>query len=76
MRAIGTLELVGVIGLWIAPLRALALVCLLPFAIGGLAAHIVLKHNFIKRDLPSVFMFILIIIALVLDPGFSIVFFY
>lgn len=74
MRIIGILEIFGVFGLWIASIRPLALICLLPFAVGGLAAHIVLKHNFRERNIPAVLMIILIIIALVLDPSFSIVF--
>jgi uncharacterized membrane protein len=69
---IGILEILGVIGIWIPTLRALALVCLLPFSIGGLAAHIVLRHNFKERNIPAILMIILIIVALILDPGFSI----
>jgi DoxX-like family len=72
MLTIGILEILGVIGIWITPLRPLALVCLLPFSIGGLAAHIVLKHKFKERNIPAVLMIILIIVALILDPGFSI----
>jgi DoxX-like family len=72
MLTIGILEIVGVIGIWITPFRPLALVCLLPFSIGGLAAHIVLKHNFKERNVPAVLMIVLIIVALILDPSFSI----
>jgi hypothetical protein len=72
MKLIGIVELLGVIGLWFSATRALALVSLLPFSIGGLAAHIVLKHNFKERDIPAVLMIIVIGIALYLDPSFSI----
>jgi DoxX-like family len=72
MLTIGILEILGVVGIWITPFRALALVSLLPFSVGGLAAHIVLKHNFRERNIPAVLMIILIIVALILDPSFSI----
>ncbi len=72
--AIGVLEIIGVIGIWLPATRPLALVCLLPFSIGGLAAHIALKHNFRERNIPAVLMIVLIVIALWLDPSFSIVF--
>ncbi len=75
MLAIGILELIGVVALWIPNLRALSLLCLLPLAIGGLAAHIVLKHNFKERNIPAVLMIILIIVALWLDPNYSINFY-
>lgn len=72
MLAIGITEILGVVALWIPSLRALSLLCLMPFAIGGLAGHIVLKHNFKERNIPAVLMIILIIVALLLDPSYSI----
>ncbi|WP_430908398.1 DoxX family protein [Maribacter sp. 2-571] len=74
MRMIGVLEITGVIGLWFSSIRPFALIGLLPFAVGGLAAHIVLKHNFMERNIPAVLMIILIIAALFLDSSFSITF--
>lgn len=74
MRTIGILEIIGVFGLWITNIRPFALICLLPFAVGGLASHIVLRHNFRERNIPAVLMIVFIIIALVLDPSFSITF--
>ena len=71
---IGLLEIVGIMGIWFPATRPLALVCLLPFSVGGLAAHIALKHNFKERDIPAVLMIVLIVVALWLDPSFSIVF--
>ena len=74
MLLIGIVEIMGVVGIWLPATRPVALLCLMPFSIGGLAAHIVLKHNFIERDIPAVLMIILISVALWLDPRFSIVF--
>ncbi|MBO0934325.1 DoxX family protein [Fibrella aquatilis] len=71
---IGIAEIVGVIGIWLPATRPLALLCLMPFSIGGLAAHIVLRHNFRERDIPAVLMIVLICVALWLDPSFSIIF--
>ncbi len=74
MRIIGFLEIIGVVALWLPSLRPLALVSLLPLAVGGLAAHVVLRHDFKERNIPAVLMIVLIVTALVLDPSFSVVF--
>lgn len=71
---IGILEIAGVIGIWILNIRPLALICLLPFAVGGLAAHITLRHKLKERGIPAILMIVLIITALIIDPSFSIVF--
>jgi uncharacterized membrane protein len=73
MTLIGVVEIIGVVALWFPITRPWALICLLPFSIGGLAAHIVLKHNFRERNIPAVLMIIAILFALYLDPSFSIV---
>jgi uncharacterized membrane protein YphA (DoxX/SURF4 family) len=74
MLLIGILEILGVIGLWIPATRPFALICLLPFSIGGFAAHQVLRHDFKERSIPAVLMIISIPLALYLDPSFHIVF--
>jgi uncharacterized membrane protein YphA (DoxX/SURF4 family) len=74
MLLIGVLEVLGVIGLWIPVTRPLALICLLPFSIGGLAAHQVLRHDFKERSIPAVLVIILTPLALYLDPSFQIFF--
>jgi putative oxidoreductase len=71
---IGLLEILGVIAIWLPDTRPLALVCLLPFSVGGLAVHIALKHNFRERNIPAVLMIVFIVVALWLDPTFSIIF--
>jgi DoxX-like family len=71
-RLIGATEVLGVAALFVAQLRALSLVLLLPYAIGGLAVHMSHHHSFIERDLPAVAMMVLIPVALYLDPNFSI----
>ncbi|MBO0936626.1 DoxX family protein [Fibrella sp. HMF5335] len=74
MLLIGMAEIAGVIGIWLPATRPLALLCLMPFSIGGITAHIVLRHNFRERNIPAVLMIVLICVAFWLDPSFSIVF--
>ncbi len=63
---IGITELAGVVALCFRPLRATALLCLWPYAIGGLALHIGFGHP-ASRLLPAVVASILIPLALWVD---------
>ncbi|TAE32885.1 MAG: DoxX family protein [Cytophagales bacterium] len=63
-RFIGITELIGVIGLWIPRFRALALVLLWPYAVGGLAVHISHGHSFWERSSLAALVSLLIPLAL------------
>jgi uncharacterized membrane protein YphA (DoxX/SURF4 family) len=63
---IGVTELLGVAALFHRSLRATALLCLWPYAVGGLAVHIAFGHP-VSRLVPAVIAGLLIPIALWLD---------
>jgi DoxX-like family len=68
---IGITELLGVVGLWLPRTRALALVLLWPYAVGGLAVHISYGHPFLERQSSAVVASLLIPVALWLDGRFG-----
>ncbi len=63
---IGITELAGAAALCFLPLRATALLCLWPYAIGGVAVHIAFGHPAL-RLVPAVVAGIMIPLALWLD---------
>jgi hypothetical protein len=64
---IGIAELLGVVGLWLPRTRALALLLLWPFAVGGWAVHISHNHPFLEKQLLAVIVSALIPVALWID---------
>ena len=70
MFAIGFLEVLGVIGLWIKRTKLLSLFGLYSFAVGALAMHLTHNQDFLNHSVESTLMVLLIPIALMLDERF------
>ena len=65
---IGTAEIVGAPAIFVPRLRRLALLCLWPFAVGGLALHIGFGHESIS---PAIIASLVIPVSLWLDGGLT-----
>ena len=63
---IGATELAGTVALFIPQLRRLALLCLWPYAVGGLAVHMSYGH---ERLYPGIIASLLVPLCLWLDGG-------